>query len=143
MDSEAPSHERAADNRPVYVLRGEEIQTLEDFYREIGQAMNGPGGYFGTNLDALWDCLSGGFGTPDEGGYIVRWVNSDVSREALGYDETVRQLRKRYAQTHPSAHDHIREQIDAARRHVGPTVFDWLVHLLSDAREFGAELELR
>lgn len=28
----------------------------------IGEAINGPGGYFGWNLDALHDCLRGGFG---------------------------------------------------------------------------------
>ncbi|MGP3917619.1 barstar family protein [Nonomuraea sp. 10N515B] len=27
------------------------------FYRAMGEAINGPGGYFGRNLDALDDCL--------------------------------------------------------------------------------------
>ncbi|WP_258050236.1 barstar family protein [Streptomyces finlayi] len=31
--------------------------------------MNGPGGYFGRNLDAFADCLSGGTGTPDDGDF--------------------------------------------------------------------------
>jgi RNAse (barnase) inhibitor barstar len=133
----------ASDGRPIYVLHGERIRTLEDFYREIGEAVNGPGGYFGKNLDALWDCLSGGFGTPEEGGYIIRWANSEASREALGYEETVRQLADRYLQEHASWHDETRQQIEDAKRHTGPTVFDWLVDLLTEAKEFGAELELR
>jgi RNAse (barnase) inhibitor barstar len=43
----------------VYDVRGERIASLEDFYREIGEAINGPGGYFGRNLDAFNDCLAG------------------------------------------------------------------------------------
>lgn len=35
------------------------------------------------NLDAFNDILRGGFGTP-EGGFVLRWVNSDVSAERLG-----------------------------------------------------------
>jgi hypothetical protein len=47
---------------PTYVLDGRQIRTLEDFWPVIGEAINGPGGHFGRNLDAFTDCLSGGFG---------------------------------------------------------------------------------
>jgi hypothetical protein len=33
-----------------------------DFYCAMGEAVNGPGGYFGATLDGLHDCLRGGFG---------------------------------------------------------------------------------
>ncbi|MFE2423422.1 barstar family protein [Streptomyces hokutonensis] len=46
------------------MLNGTQVRTLEDFWRLIGEAVNGPGGYFGKNLDAFADCLSGGFGSP-------------------------------------------------------------------------------
>ena len=82
--------------RRGYEIPGEQVHSLEDFYRVIGEVINGPGGYFGTNLDALADCLRGGFGTPDDG-YVLRWLRSDDSRLALSYTETARQL------TRPSA----------------------------------------
>ena len=41
----------------IYELRGDRIASLEDFYREIGEDINGPDGYFGRNLDAFNDCL--------------------------------------------------------------------------------------
>lgn len=135
--------EFAPDGRPIYVLHGERIHTLEGFYREIGEAVNGPGGYFGKNLDALWDCLSGGFGTPEDGGYIIRWANSEASRESLGYDETLRQLADLYLHEHPSWHEETLQRIEDAKSHVGPTVFDWLVDLLTEAEGFDVELELR
>jgi len=46
-------------------IDGRKVKSVKDFYREIGCSVNGPGGYFGRNLDALADCLRGGFGTPE------------------------------------------------------------------------------
>jgi len=126
----------------VYVIHGERVRSLDDFYREIGEAINGPGGYFGRNLDALWDCLRGGFGTPDEGGYTIRWLNAEQSRRALGYEETIRQLERRLQRSHPSWHAVNQAKLADAKRHEGPTVFDWIVDLLREAEEFGVTLEL-
>ncbi|WP_076482043.1 barstar family protein [Williamsia sterculiae] len=67
----------------VYRIDGSKIATPADFYVEIGRAVNGPGGYFGNNLDALEDCLRGGFGTPDDGDFVFDWEHSDESRKAL------------------------------------------------------------
>lgn len=44
-------------DRPVvYELDGSAINNLDDLYRLLGEAVNGPGGYFGANLDSspLW-----------------------------------------------------------------------------------------
>ena len=135
--------EFTSDGRPVYLIDGTKVHRLEDFYREIGAAINGPGGYFGENLDALDDCLNGGFGSPDEGGYIIRWAHAEASRHALGYEETVRQLADRYLHEHESWHEETLQKIEDAKRHVGPTVFDWLVEIFTDAKERGVELQLR
>lgn len=132
-----------AQQRPIYVIHGERVGSLEDFYREIGEAINGPGGYFGTNLDALRDCLSGGFGTPKEGGYIIRWVHAEQSRQTLGYAETIRQLERRLKHSHSSWHADIEVQLARAKRREGPTVFEWVVDVLRDAEELGVKLELR
>lgn len=67
----------------------------------IGEAINGPGGCFGRNLDALADCLSGGFGRPDDDDCVVEWRDHQVSREHLGHPETVRQLEIRMSRCHP------------------------------------------
>ena len=67
----------------VYRLDGRKIRSPSDFYREIGAAVNGTGGYFGRNLDALADCLRGGFGTPDDRAYRFDWQHSALSRSYL------------------------------------------------------------
>jgi RNAse (barnase) inhibitor barstar len=67
----------------VFRLDGRKIKSVKDFYTEIGRAVNGPDGYFGNNLDALTDCLRGGFGTPEDGPFEFEWAHSEVSRRHL------------------------------------------------------------
>ena len=69
-----------------YDLDGRFVTDIEGFYCAIGEAINGPGGYFGWNLDALDDCLSGGFGA--RAPFRLVWHESAVARKHLvaGYD---------------------------------------------------------
>jgi RNAse (barnase) inhibitor barstar len=71
-------------NQPViYRIDGRKIESGNDFYREIGAAVNGTDGYFGRNLDALADCLRGGFGTPEHRPFEFVWQHSALSRRYL------------------------------------------------------------
>ena len=67
----------------IYRIDGRKIKSPSDFYREIGSAVNGTGGYFGRNLDALADCLRGGFGTPEKRPYEFEWQHSALSQRYL------------------------------------------------------------
>ncbi len=67
----------------VFRIDGRKIKSVKDFYREIGFSVNGPDGYFGQNLDALADCLRGGFGTPENRPYEFEWEHSALSRRCL------------------------------------------------------------
>ena len=74
----------STENSPVvYRIDGRKIKAANDFYREIGSAVNGTGGYFGRNLDALADCLRGDFGTPEKRPYAFEWQHSALSRRHL------------------------------------------------------------
>ena len=74
----------STEGRPlIYRIDGRKIKSSSDFYREIGAAVNGAGGYFGRNLDALADCLRGGFGTPEHRPYEFEWQHSAVSQRYL------------------------------------------------------------
>jgi RNAse (barnase) inhibitor barstar len=78
-------HRRAGlADRPAgatYHLDGRYVTEMEGFYCALGEAINGPGGYFGWNLDALDDCLRGGFGATAP--FTLVWHHSDVAREHL------------------------------------------------------------
>ncbi|WP_030688476.1 barstar family protein [Streptomyces sp. NRRL B-1347] len=49
--------------------------------RAIGEVINEPGGYFGRNLDALDDCLCGGWGATAP--FTLHWDSSAEARERL------------------------------------------------------------
>lgn len=112
----------------TYEIDGSKVQTLDEFYDEIERVLI-PGKEWGRNLNALNDILRGGFGTP-EGGFVLRWKNSAISRERLGYAETIRQLERHLELCHPSNRESILNDLDLAHAGRGPTVFDWLVELI-------------
>ncbi|GAA0843593.1 barstar family protein [Streptosporangium amethystogenes subsp. fukuiense] len=77
----------------TYHLDGRFVTDIDAFYCAIGEAINGPGGYFGWNLDALDDCLRGGWGATSP--FRLVWHHSDVARRhlAAGYDRPAHRLR--------------------------------------------------
>jgi RNAse (barnase) inhibitor barstar len=125
--------------KKIYRIDGKNFSTLEEFYDEISTQVI-PGVEWGRNLDAFNDIFRGGFGTP-ENGFILIWENSRLSRERLGYQETVRQLEKRLARCHPSNTESVIRELKTARRHEGTTVFDWIVEIIQDHGPNGDEPE--
>lgn len=122
-----------------FVLDGTKITSLDGFYDQISERLI-PGAKWGRNLDAFNDILRGGFGTPDDG-FTLRWAHSDVSRENLGYLETVRQLEKRLTYCHPTNRNSVRAKMHEARQEQGATVFDWLVEIIRDHGPTGEQSE--
>jgi Barstar, RNAse (barnase) inhibitor len=61
------------------ILRGSEIKSKEDFYNQIKTILELPN-FYGNNLDALWDCLTGWIETP----LILEWIDFDISEAYLG-----------------------------------------------------------
>ncbi|HEX6356109.1 barstar family protein [Actinophytocola sp.] len=85
----ALGHRSGAPDRPagtIYDLDGRFVTDIEGFYCAIGEAINGPGGYFGWNLDAFDECLDGDFGA--QAPFRLVWHDSAVAREHLvpGHD---------------------------------------------------------
>jgi len=126
------------DKSPL-VIDGLEFSTLEDFFTCFQDAVLDVCRW-GRNLDAFNDVLRGGFGSP-ENGFILVWKNHLVSRDRLGYAETVRQLEMRLTRCHPSNEATVAAALDAARRGEGSTVFDWLVEIIRDHGPGGSESE--
>lgn len=83
--------------KAVIVLDGAKFSSLKEFAIFFSnQALKGYP--WDGNLDAFNDILNGGFGTP-EGGFILRWENSALSRERLGetlFDTIVEIIEGRY-----------------------------------------------
>ena len=127
----------AAQRKRVYEIDGVDFTSLEGFYDEVSKKLI-PNSAWGRNLDAFNDILRGGFGTPREG-FILRWKNSNFSRDRLGYPETIRQLQSRLAKCHSDNRAHVAEDLARAEAHEGQTVFDWLVEVVRVHCAGGAE----
>ena len=120
--------EPPAADLPVLVIDGATFSDFEGFQRAFSALLARDKEWNGS-LDAFDDILYGGFGTP-ESGWILRWLNSDLSREALGYDATVKHLERLMSTCHPSNISHMRQRIEMARRREGLTLFDEIIEII-------------
>lgn len=116
--------------KPEFVLEGRRTTTLEAFYAEVGQVLLA-GQPWEENLDALHTMLRGDYGQLPETFRLV-WRNAKVAQTALGYSETIRQLLQQLRDCHPTVLIKTAWALRAALREQGPTVFDWLVELISE-----------
>ncbi|MFJ8859179.1 barstar family protein [Streptomyces sp. NPDC102451] len=116
----------------TYVIDGSRITGLDSFWDAIGEAVNGPGGYFGRNLDAFADCLGGGFGTPEDGAFVIEWHDHAGSARALGHEETARRLEALLPRVHHTNRARVEGELAEARAGRGPTLFDVLVGIITE-----------
>ncbi|MFI6961519.1 barstar family protein [Streptomyces sp. NPDC050255] len=116
----------------TYVIDGSEVTGLERFWDVMGEAVNGPGGYFGRGLDSFADCLRGGMGTPDDGDFVIEWRDHARSARALAHDETARFLRGLSGRAHASNLPRLRQELAQAEAGLGPTLFDRLLEIIRD-----------
>ena len=99
------------------------------------------------NLDAFNDILRGGFGTPEDG-FVLRWLNSEQSRQALGWPETISYLERKLTRCHPTNRELVRADIESAKRGEGQTLFELLVEIIryhgpgGDEADSNVDLEL-
>lgn len=127
-----------SDALPVLVIDGASFVDFPGFVREFSQLLCH--GTWNGSLDAFNDILRGGFGTP-ETGWVLRWVNSDSSRVALGYDATIRWLEQILLTCHPSHRANIEARVSDAQRGEGQTLFDMIVEIIYDHGPGGSESE--
>ncbi|MGC4121676.1 MAG: barstar family protein [Myxococcales bacterium] len=125
------------------VIDGTAIDNLLGFYCAMGEAVNGPGGYFGRSMLAFDDCLFGGYGL--EFPYTIVWKDSGQSRLALGAPCLVKYLDD--SSRHPPPiveegkawRDETRELALAGRR----TMFDEIVETISSVPSRNGQGRLR
>lgn len=74
-------------------INGDLIDDLDSFFCVLGEGINGPGGYFGRNFNALDDCFCGDFGVKQP--FTLQWKNHLKSKENLKetFDEIIEVLK--------------------------------------------------
>ena len=114
----------------VFEINGNAFDTLEGFFDEVERNVL-HAAYWGRNLNAFNDVLRGGFGTPEDG-FVLRWLNAERSRIALGYSATIRTWEDQLRRCDPSSIDFILAALESARRGEGETLFETLVRSFDD-----------
>ena len=84
------------------------------------------GSWWNGNLDVFNDYLF----QPDEP-YLIRWKNSWKSRRDLGYDAMIVWLLRHVLECKSPSKSAFWDEVDAARRQEGPTLFDWIVEIIN------------
>jgi hypothetical protein len=72
-------------------------------------------------------------------GFTIRWLHHALSKERLGYPETVRQLEARLVHCHPTNRAHVTQNLARAKARQGPTVLDCLVDIIRDHGSGGSQ----
>ncbi|MFF4005906.1 barstar family protein [Streptomyces sp. NPDC001717] len=80
LDHQKWGVDRAAGH--TYRLDGRHVTDEEGFLCALGEAINGPGGYFGRSLDGVADALCGNFGATKP--FTLIWHDHEVARRCLG-----------------------------------------------------------
>ncbi len=132
-------NESSAQRKTEYVIDGAAFSTLSEAATEFTAALGLLSPWHG-NLDAFNDILHGGFGTPDEGSTLI-WRHSAISRQRLGYGETIKWLEERIQHCHPDNIPHFQHRLEEARRGEGMTLFDTLVEIIRDHADIQLRLE--
>jgi RNAse (barnase) inhibitor barstar len=109
------------------VVDGKQFTTLSEAAEEFTRALNLTPPWNG-DLDAFDDYLYGGMGTPDAPFGLV-WRHSDLSKQRLGYPETIRWFEDHLKTCHASNVASMQQRLEEARQLRGPTLFDWLLEI--------------
>ena len=71
------------------LIDGSKIMSEEDFHKTVAEGLDLPS-WYGKNLDALWDALTGMVGRPLK----ITWIHAEQSKERLPmYEKIISLLR--------------------------------------------------
>src|SRR5262245_24743429 len=114
-------------DQDVFEINGDHFDDFEGFIREFNRVfISQIAGDWNGNLDAFNDYLSW-----PEGPYVIKWRKSWKSRRDLGYEATITWYLKYILRSDRPSKSQMWDRLDAARKYEGPTLFDWLVDIIS------------
>ncbi|MDP1978954.1 barstar family protein [Undibacterium sp.] len=125
----------------VYELDGNYVTDYSSFLIALGEAINGPGGYFGGCFYALADCLCGGFGA--ETPFTLIWKASNIARIALDKKARIKEVlaQREYAlRNHDYEEDELSSIAEIMARDDRP-LFDEIIDFLQSEKYIRLLLE--
>ena len=115
-------------DQAIFEINGGNFDDFDGFIREFNRVfISQIGGDWNGNLDAFNDYLYW-----PEAPYTIKWRKSWKSRRDLGYEATITWYLRKLLETDRPSKNQWWDRLDAARKHDGPTLFDWLVDMIRD-----------
>lgn len=74
----------------IFHLDGTFVTDYPSFFCALGEAINGPGGYYGFDICSLIDCFYGGFGATAP--FTLIWNNHQIARKFLDINSWVKEI---------------------------------------------------
>jgi hypothetical protein len=119
-------------SEPVFIIDGSKFDDFAGFIQEFNRAFSSQlGAEWHGNLDAFNDFLSW-----PGGKYTLLWKQSDLSGRRLDYDKMAKCLEECVRHCHPTNVPHMRERLEKAERGEGQTLFDVLLEIIRDNKEY-------
>lgn len=125
----------------VYELDGNHVTDYSSFFIALGEAINGPCGYFGGGFDALADCLCGGFGAKSP--FTLIWKASNVARIALDKNARIKDnlASREYALRNRDYEEDELPSIAENMERIDQSLFDEVIDFLQDKKSISLILE--
>ena len=126
-----------------FEINGNSILDISSFYEEVNRLfMEGEDWQLGNSLDALNDLLYGGYGTLKNHEEVeVVWLNSEMSREALGLETTKTFYLNKLDPESPFDKPYIRSKLAELEEGKGQTYFEIILEIFSEHPNIKLTLE--
>ena len=134
-----PLHERIME-KAHYVVDGKTFETLEGFFDEMNRQL-AVSTESAKTLEEFEKMLQKEFNDASKGMVFV-WKNHHLSKESLGFGETMRFLEKKLKVCHHSEVLVVRKELAQTKKGNGILLFDAIIELLEHYRQKGLELRL-
>lgn len=124
------------------VINGKHFSDLNGFYEEISEKLMKNEDWKVGTLDGLNDVL---YGVPEtfnpKGKVVIRWKNSEKSKEDLGFETTLDFLEKKLKIGKPYNVDLISQQKEDLIAGKGQTLFEIILEIFSEHQNIILELD--
>ena len=113
-------------------IDGNNFSDLAGFYDEVERKLtHGLDWNLGRNLDAFNDVLRGGFGVHEYAGPLaLAWLNSEKSKQDLGYDATIRYYEVLLTRCDPSNVPRFQHYLDELKAGREQTLFEIILGII-------------
>ncbi|MDY3555104.1 hypothetical protein R5W24_004239 [Gemmata sp. JC717] len=131
--------------KPTYVIDGANFSDFAGFIEECNRGFireTSSGNECRGNLDAFNDYLH--WGPYNDGRWtptLIIWRNSAKSRVDLGYSATASWLEENSRRCHHLNVPSVLRRLEESRLQQGPTLFDWLVEIVTKPTHIELRLE--